>query len=309
MTPIKLSVLLVLALPLQLGFLAAHLVLTYKFPDQRFWREILPLAYLTATYLQWLLIAFFISWRTKKYPVPIIMHLPHLLSFLPLVRHVMVAADRQQGEATGLLLAWLHAVATHIFSLTAAWLWQLRSAYRREIDEKRDLVPIGIYAIALITTVLLYAGLDLSFAATAAPLALGIVQLLLYMAITLMLVIRDRHAWSALSLAAAVIFSLANAALLFDRSRSDLGVELALALLHLHLVQGLALVALALVADHAGTGIFLLGGGDDGLGDGGLGQGLFLFVGLRVAHRGGEQQPGHEQPVQGTAGWGRLVHD
>ena len=229
MTPIKLSVLLVLALPLQLGFLAAHLVLTYKFPDQRFWREILPLAYLTATYLQWLLIAFFISWRTKKYPVPIIMHLPHLLSFLPLVRHVMVAADRQQGEATGLLLAWLHAVATHIFSLTAAWLWQLRSAYRREVDEKRDLVPIGIYAIALITTVLLYAGLDLSFAATAAPLALGIVHLLLYMAITLMLVIRDRHAWSALSLAAAVIFSLANAALLFDRSRSDLGVELALA--------------------------------------------------------------------------------
>lgn len=246
MIPIKLPYLLAAAVPLQLAFLGAHIALVLYFPLKRFEREALPLVYLAATYAQWLLFSFFISWRTKKYRVPIIMHLPHLLSFLPLIRHVMIAADRGQGmglvgaphdvvlgadretDATSLLLAWVHAVASHSFSLVAAWLWQMRRAYEADLAEKRDLIPIAIYAISAITTIVIYAGLDMSFAASAAPLAVGSIQLLLNVAVTGLLLMRETSRITALTLIPAVIFSLVNGSLLFDKARAEMGVELAL---------------------------------------------------------------------------------
>lgn len=229
MIPIKLPLLFAAALPLQLAFLGAHLALSLHFPQKRFEREALPLIYLAATYAQWLLFSFFISWRTKKYRVPIIMHLPHLLSFLPLVRHVMIAADRIETEPTSLLLAWVHAVATHIFSLVAAWLWQMRRAYEADLTEKRDLIPIAIYALMALTTIVIYGGLDMSFAAVNVPLAVGLIQLLLNVAVTGLLLLRETSRITALTLIPAVIFSLVNGSLLFDRARAEMGVELALA--------------------------------------------------------------------------------
>lgn len=242
--PIRLPFLLAAAVPVQLAFLAAHLVLVFYFPQKRFQREVLPLVYLTATYLQWLLFSFWISWRTKRrYPVPLLMHLPHLLSFLPLVRHVMIAAsggvgaahdvslgaNRAEIDATSLMLAWLHAVASHSFSLVAAWLWQMRSAFDVDRAERRDLLPIIIYGISAITTILIYAGLDLSFAANSAPLAVGLIQLLLSLSVTGLLVLRESKRITALTLIPALVFSLVNGALLFDTARAEIGVEIALA--------------------------------------------------------------------------------
>lgn len=246
MIPIKLSFLLAAAVPLQLAFLGLHIGLVLYFPQKRFEREALPLVYLAVTYAQWLMVSFFISWRTQKYRVPIIMHLPHLLSFLPLIRHVMIAADRGPGmglvgaphdvvlgadretEATSLLLAWVHAVASHSFSLVAAWLWQMRRAYEADLTEKRDLIPIAIYAIMAFTTIVIYAGLDMSFTASAAPLAVGLIQLLLNVALTGLLLLRESTRITALTLVPAVIFSLINGSLLFDKARAEMGVELAL---------------------------------------------------------------------------------
>lgn|GEM_PF-3165370 len=229
MIPIKLPYLLAAAIPLQLAFLGIHVALVVYLPQKRFEREALPLIYLAATYAQWLLFSFFISWRTQKYRVPIIMHLPHLLSFLPLIRHVMIAADRLESDTTSLLLAWVHAVATHIFSLVAAWLWQMRRAYEADLTEKRDLIPIAIYALMAFTTLVIYAGLDMSFAAVNAPLAVGLIQLLLNVAVTGLLLLRETSRITALTLIPAVIFSLVNGSLLFDRARAEMGVELALA--------------------------------------------------------------------------------
>lgn len=229
MIPIKLPFLLAAAVPLQLVFLGLHIALVLYFPQKRFEREALPLIYLATTYAQWLMVSFFISWRTQKYRVPIIMHLPHLLSFLPLVRHVMIAADRLESDTTSLLLAWVHAVATHIFSLVAAWLWQMRRAYEADLTEKRDLIPIAIYALMAFTTLVIYAGLDMSFAAVNAPLAVGLIQLLLNVAVTGLLLLRETSRITALTLIPAVIFSLVNGSLLFDRARAEMGVELALA--------------------------------------------------------------------------------
>lgn len=229
MIPIKLPFLLAAAVPLQLVFLGLHIALVLYFPQKRFEREALPLIYLATTYAQWLMVSFFISWHTQKYRVPIIMHLPHLLSFLPLVRHVMIAADRLESDTTSLLLAWVHAVATHIFSLVAAWLWQMRRAYEADLTEKRDLIPIAIYALMAFTTLVIYAGLDMSFAAVNAPLAVGLIQLLLNVAVTGLLLLRETSRITALTLIPAVIFSLVNGSLLFDRARAEMGVELALA--------------------------------------------------------------------------------
>lgn len=176
------------------------------------------------------------------------MHLPHLLSFLPLIRHIMIAADRGQGmglstaaqdltqgadramaDATSLMLAWVHAVATHMFSLVAAWLWQMRRAYEADSAEKRDLVPIAIYVLMAITTIVIYAGLDMSFATVNAPLAVGLIQLLLNVAVTGLLLLRETSSITALTLIPAFIFSVVNGLLLFDKARSEMGVELALA--------------------------------------------------------------------------------
>lgn len=242
MIPIKLPFLLAAAIPLQLAFFGAHIALSRYFPEKRFQRDALPLVYLGATYLQWLLFSFFISWRTKKYRVPILMHLPHMLSFLPLIRHVMITADqssaglgaalgaeRPETDSLSLMLAWVHAVASHSFSLVAAWLWQMRRAYEADLTEKRDLIPIAIYAISALTTIVIYAGLDMSFAASAAPVAVGLIQLLLNVAVTSLLLLREKSRISALTLIPAVIFSLVNGSLLFDKARSEMGVELALA--------------------------------------------------------------------------------
>lgn len=229
MIPIKLPYLFIAAVPVQFGFFALHLILAYRFPQMRFQREILPLAYLAATYLQWLAFSFFISWRTKKYRVPLLMHIPHLMSFLPLVRHVMIAADRGESDSLSLLLAWIHAVTVHCFSLVAAWLWQMRHSYEAEGSARRDLIPIAVYAILALTTIIVYAGLDFSFAPGNAPFAVGSIQLLLMVAITGLLLFREGGRVSAVTLIPAVLFSLVNGLLLFDRARSDMGVELALA--------------------------------------------------------------------------------
>lgn len=217
------------AAPLQLVFLTAHLVVSYGYPALTALREALPVLYLALTYLQWLGFAFFISLSTG-HRVPLVMHLPHLLSFLPLMRHIMLAADRLPTDTTSLTLAWVHAIVTHIFSLIATWLWQMRiSQETQPEDRRREVLPIALYAILLMTTILAYAGLDLSFAAASSPFALGIVQLLLQVVVTVLLITRLEHRTGALALFAAAAFSLANLALLFDRSRSNLGVEIALA--------------------------------------------------------------------------------
>jgi hypothetical protein len=244
------TALILAAVPVQLLLLTAHLVVSYRYPHLIAWREALPVLYLAVTYWQWLLFAFYISLRThRRYPVPILMHLPHLLSFLPLMRHIMLAADQgsgpgaagaQQGivspatiltgDTTSLTLAWIHAVVTHCFSLIAAWLWQVRREHEAETAERRrELLPIALYAIALITSILTYAGLDLSFTHNSRPLALGIVQLLLQILVTTLLISRSPRKGARIALVAAIAFSLANLLLLFDQSRSSLGVEIALA--------------------------------------------------------------------------------
>lgn len=229
MRRISYTTLIFAAAPVQLALLTAHLVVSYGFPSHTALREALPVAYLAATYLQWLGFAFFISMRTG-HRVPIAMHLPHLLSFLPLIRHIMLAADRMPTDTTSLTLAWVHAIVTHIFSLVATWLWQMRISHLPQAaDRRREILPIALYAILLITTILAYAGLDFSFAAASSPFALGIVQLLLQVVVTVLLITRPEHRSGSLALFAAAAFSLANLALLFDRSRSNLGVEIALA--------------------------------------------------------------------------------
>ncbi|MFO1469855.1 MAG: hypothetical protein U1F27_02295 [Turneriella sp.] len=71
----------------------------------------------------------------------------------------------------------------HMFSLNAVWLWQMRRAYEADFaGGKRDLVPIAIYVLMAITTIVIYAGLDMSFATVNAPLAVGLIQLLLNVA-------------------------------------------------------------------------------------------------------------------------------
>lgn len=213
------------AIPLQLAFLAGHFALLKFAPQSKFPREALPVAYLAVTYAQWLVVAFLISWRANKYPVPLVMHLPHLMSFLPLIRHIILAANRTPSDDTSLTLAWLHSVATHCFSLCAAWLWQLRD--RREGDLPREeKMRLILFASAALTAVIVYGGLDLAFAESGNPLEIALLQLSLNIAVTGILLFR-RH--KPFAIAAAVVFSLGNAALLFDNSRSDFGVEISLA--------------------------------------------------------------------------------
>ncbi len=245
----KLPILFIAALPLQIGALAAHLVLVYFLPKQVFLREALPLAYLGATYLQWLGFSIFISLRTKVCRVPFLMHIPHLLSFLPLLRHVMLAAERTPADTDSLTLAWVHSVATHSFSLVAAWLWQVRRQYDAHGRDllRKEAIPLSLYSLAALTIIALYAGLDFSFAANTSPLAVGVIQLLLNIAVTGVLLYReqgtgmfpgrrshggrnvDRGALKPLAVIAAIAFSLVNAMLLFDKGRADIGVEAALA--------------------------------------------------------------------------------
>ncbi|HRP70633.1 MAG TPA: hypothetical protein PLY93_13975, partial [Turneriella sp.] len=79
---------------IQFFFLAVHLFNLRSAQAKPLFIESLPILYLAATYALWLLVATFISWRTKKYRVPLLMHIPHLFSFLPLIRHIMLAADK-----------------------------------------------------------------------------------------------------------------------------------------------------------------------------------------------------------------------
>jgi len=229
--PIKLVYLVLAAVPLQLGFLACHFLLIFYFPVSPLVREELPLLYLAATYLQWLFVAFVISKRTKVCRVPILMHLPHLLSFLPLLRHIILAANRTPSDISSLSLAWVHSVATHSFSLVATWLWQQRKLFSASAVDllRQEFVPLALYALAALTTIVLYAGLDWSFARTPLPLAVGIIQMLLNIAVTGVLLYRDRGSLKIFAIIAAVVFSLANGLLLFDHAQGDIGVELALA--------------------------------------------------------------------------------
>ena len=228
---INIRFLLIAALPLQLGAFAAHLVLINFYPKAALLKDALPLVYLGATYLQWLGIAIFISLRTKVCRVPFMMHIPHLLSFLPLLRHVMLAADRTPADAQSLTLAWLHSVATHSFSLVAAWLWQARRIRHGHAGDllRKEAIPLSLYSLSVLTTIVLYAGLDFSFAATNSPWAVGAIQLLFNFAVTGVLLYREHGGLKPLAVIAAIVFSLVNAALLFDRGRADIGVEAALA--------------------------------------------------------------------------------
>lgn len=219
------------AVPLQVALFCAHLAVVIYFPAQRLLLEALPVVYLALTYIQWLSVSAIISFTSKKYPVPILMHIPHLLSFLPLVRHVLLTSNRIPTDPTSLTLAWGHAVATHSFSLVAAWLWQVRGEKDADAGQlfRRDFIPLGLYLICALTTILLYAGVDFSFAKATAPYAVGAIQLLLNLGITVVLLHREHGGLKPLATLAAVVFSLANAALLFDRTPGDIGVELALA--------------------------------------------------------------------------------
>ncbi|MFO1480187.1 MAG: hypothetical protein U1F40_08315 [Turneriella sp.] len=225
---VNLYIYLAAAVPLQLGFAAIYFAVMHFSPQNVLLREALPVAYLAVTYLQWLTFSFWISLRSKKYRVPIVMHLPHLLSFMPLIRHIMLAADRQAVDATSLNLAWIHSVVTHSFSLLAAWLWQVRAEFDDGTGLRHRILPIALYILAALTTLVVYAGLDLSFARTTLPFGLGLVQLLLYTSVTLLLLLREkiRHPLPAIAAAA---FAIVNAILLFDQARSDIGVEFALA--------------------------------------------------------------------------------
>jgi hypothetical protein len=226
-TPVKLHFYLAAAIPLQLSFAVIHVLIARFWPQNVLLKEVLPVIYLAVTYLQWLVISFWISLRSKKYRVPILMHLPHLLSFLPLVRHILLAANRQTTDTMSLNLAWLHSVVTHSFSLPACWLWQVRADFEDGKALRERPVPIVLYILAALTTLVVYAGLDFRFAQSAYPIGLGVLQLLLYFSVTLALLLREkiRHALPAV---AATAFALVNAALLFDQARADFGVELAL---------------------------------------------------------------------------------
>jgi hypothetical protein len=230
--PVKLIPLFLIAVPVQLAFLGTHLVLALWYPQQKFWLDALPLLYLGATYLQWLFWAFVISFRNDNCRVPIIMHVPHLLSFLPLIRHVMLAAEHHPSSTASLTIAWIHCVATHSFSLVAAWLWQLRGRFSE--DEgfpafRRNLMPFALYTLAALTMIALYAGADFRFARTDTPLAVGLIQLVLSMAVTLVLIYREPGSLRPLAIFAALVFSLTNGLLLFDSATGDFGPELALA--------------------------------------------------------------------------------
>lgn len=191
-------------------------------------RETLPVIYLAATYLQWLVFSFWISLRTKIYRIPITMHLPHLLSFLPLVRHILRAAGHQAIDATSLNLAWIHAVVTHSFSLLAAWLWQVRAEFDDGAGFRDRVLPVALYLLAAVTTLIIYAGLDFSFARSAFPMGIGLLQLMLYTGVTLTLLLRERIR-RILPVVAAAAFAIVNGLLLFDQARSDIAVEFALA--------------------------------------------------------------------------------
>jgi len=211
------------AIPIQLVFLAGHFGILHFAPKNFFLREALPLLYLAFTYIQWLGFAFFISLKTGK-RVPILLHLPHLLSFLPLLRHIMLSAARTPSDVQSLSYAWLHTVSTHIFSLIAAWLWQTK-------ENKWDLSRIELartifYGAAALTTVFIYAGLDFAFAESMNPVATGALQLALALAVTGFLLFRSPSVWA---IVAAIFFSLGNAVLLFDNARADIGVEVTLA--------------------------------------------------------------------------------
>lgn len=230
MPTIRLPFLFLAALPLQLGAFAAHLVILNFYPKAALLRDALPLAYLGVTYLQWLGLAIFISLKTKVCRVPFVMHLPHFLSFLPLLRHVMLAAERHPSDDMSLTLAWLHSTLTHSFSLVAAWLWQVRHQYDAHEGDllRKEAIPLSFYGLSVLTTISLYAGLDFSFTATNSPWAVGAIQLLLNLSVTGLLLYREHGGLKPLAVVAAVIFSLVNAALLFDRGRADIGVEVAL---------------------------------------------------------------------------------
>ena len=143
----------------------------------------------------------------------------------------MLTSNRIPTDPASLTLAWAHAVATHSFSLVAAWLWQVRrqeDAHEQELFRK-DFVPLALYVICALTTILLYAGGDFSFAKATTPYAVGAIQLLLNIGITVVLLHREHGGLKPLAVVAAIVFSLANAALLFDKTPGDIGVELALA--------------------------------------------------------------------------------
>lgn len=231
MIPTRPGYLFAAAVPLQILLFCSHLVLTIYFPKQQFLLEALPVIYLALTYLQWLTIAAVISLTGKRFPIPVLMHLPHLLSFLPLIRHILLTSNRMHTDTGSLTLAWAHAVATHSFSLVAAWLWQVRRQNdAHELDLfRKDFIPLALYVICALTTIMLYAGADFTFAKAPAPYATGAIQLLLNLGITVVLLHREHGGLKPLATLAAVIFSLANAALLFDKTPGDLGVELALA--------------------------------------------------------------------------------
>ncbi|HRP69780.1 MAG TPA: hypothetical protein PLY93_09650, partial [Turneriella sp.] len=127
---------------------------------------------------------------------------------------------------------WLHAVATHTFSLVAAWLWQMRP---REDTRWRSVfmrhrVSILLYLLAQLTIVLIYAGLDFRFANTAMPWAVGLLQLLLNMAVTALILYNHFGKLRLLRFATALTFSIVNFVLLFDSSfNAFISAEAALA--------------------------------------------------------------------------------
>lgn len=225
--PVKVWKLFLAAVPLQLFFLFAHFYWSYQRPQDALLRDAFPLVYLAGTYLQWLLFAFWISLRTKKYRVPLLMHLPHFLSFLPLLRLVALASEKETVETLSLHLAWVHSVLTHSFTLVAAWLWQVRAEFENPIWKKERYLPFLAYLAASSTMLVVYAGLDFTFKAPSNALALGTIQLLLYLAVGVLILLSEKTRMR-LAFVALSVFVAVNTMLLFDPSRTGFSVEVAL---------------------------------------------------------------------------------
>lgn len=225
--PVKLSSLFLAALLPQLAWGFCQLLFSQLWAQNAFLREILPVIYLATTYLQWLLIAIGISLKAKHCRVPVSMHLPHFLSFLPLVRHILLAADRQGTDPVSLNYAWLHSLVTHCLTLPACWLWQMRATMREDSAVTQRLLARMVYILAALVVLAIYAGLDFQFVHTVSPLALGLLQFALFFLATLLFIMMQKRVHP-LPIIAATVFAGVNCLLLCDRAGSIIRVEFAL---------------------------------------------------------------------------------
>ncbi|MBV6494128.1 MAG: hypothetical protein LDLANPLL_02154 [Turneriella sp.] len=224
MERIRVKFLFITAGSIQVIFLVLHLSYLPSAKASPLFIETLPIIYLAATYFTWLSVATFISFKTKIYRVPLLMHVPHLFSFLPLLRHIILAANKENVNLADLTFAYVHACVTHTFSLVAAWMWQMRDKDASRLRElwQKNYLSFLLFVLAQLAIVLLYAGGDFGFKTTTEPWAVGFLQALLNSIVIVFFLYKDSGALRPLPLSAAILFSLTNVALLFDTSTNTL---------------------------------------------------------------------------------------